>query len=152
MNTNRFFKIITIFCIFFFSCQSKKSETVINPTIELSKEFNDSLSRLYVKQKKVIDKLEQDLTKIKLDGVSVNQLSIKEDEIKQQKLKDSEELKKLLSDRIDHLNWEIKTSINILRIKREINDSDNESTRLALESQTKEKAVLEQKLNNLNLN
>jgi hypothetical protein len=152
MNTNRFFKIITIFCIFFFSCQSEKSETVINPTIELSKEFNDSLSRLYVKQKKVIDKLEQDLTKIKLDGVSVNQLSIKEDEIKQQKLKDSEELKKLLSDRIDHLNWEIKTSINILRIKREINDSDNESTRLTLESQTKEKAVLEQKLNNLNLN
>jgi hypothetical protein len=105
MNTNRFFKIITIFCIFFFSCEGKKLETDL--TSKLGKDFNDSLSRLYVKQKKVIDELERDLAKIQLDGVSFNQLSIKKDEIKQQKLKDSEELKKLLSDRIDHLNWEM---------------------------------------------
>jgi hypothetical protein len=46
----------------------------------------------------------------------------------------------------------LNTSINILRIKKKINDSDNESTKIALEAQTKEKAALEKKLNNLNLN
>ena len=93
MNTNRFFKIITIFCIFFFSCESKKLETDL--TSKLSKDFNDSLSRLYVKQKKVIDELEQDLSKIKLDGVSSNQLSIKEDEIKQKKIERFGRVKKI---------------------------------------------------------
>jgi len=134
-----------------FNNEIENTNGIVDSAKQSLDNFNDSLFQLGVNQKKVGIEIDAAIEKLRLQGASFTQIAIKEKELEVQRTKDLESQKKLITQRVDDLNFEIKTSREILKIKKSINDADTQQTISQLNEAIENKREANKELQNIDL-